>query len=264
VLQIWFDDSGKGHGPVFVLAGYLAPVEDWCGFADEWKAVLGKEPNKLDYLKGYEAFGLRKQFKGWTETDRDQRVAEFLPLIDKYSGKGLAIVIPHDQFDKILKQSFQPFRNPYMFAYALSFSVMLHFAHGNPAREPIELIFDEDVIKRKQAEKAYKEMFRVYPADVTGLLGRKEPRFENDKQFNPLQASDLLAYCVRARHESDPRYDRVRESPIYDALAGGTARGPYPGNLYAIGNHTILIEITDAKMNEFKQRVLARQQVAKP
>jgi len=173
--------------------------------------------------------------------------------------------LPHEfkfathRFKAILAQPFQPFKNPYMFAYALSFSVMLHYARGNPAREPIELIFDEDVIKRKQAEAAYKEMFKVYPSDVTDLLGRKEPRFENDKQFNPLQAADLLAYCVRARYETDPSYEDVRKSPIYTALAGGEARGPYPGGLYLIGNRTILIEITDEQMNDFKHRVAARQ-----
>jgi hypothetical protein len=256
VLQIWFDDSGKGHGPVFVLAGYLARVEDWCAFADDWNALLRKEPSKLDYIKGYEAFGLRKQFKGWTENDRDERLKEFLQVTERYSGKGLAIVVPHDAFLAILKQSFQPFKNPYMFAYALSFSVMLHFAHGNPDREPIELIFDNDLVKRRQAEKAYKEIFRVYPADFVALLGSNDPRFEDDKQFNPLQAADLLAYCVRARYESHPRYGKIRQSPIYEALAGGEARGPHPGDLYLIGDRTILIEITEAKMNDFRQRVV--------
>lgn len=258
MLQIWFDDSGKGHGPVFVLAGYLATVEQWVGFADDWNALLHRKPRRLEYLKGYEAFGFNKQFLGWTPDDRDVRLMEFLRIVDTYSGKGLAIVIPHDIFARILKQTFQPFMNPYMFAYALSFSVMLHYAHGNPAREPIELIFDEDVIKRRQAEKAYADMFRVYPPDFTDLLDRKEPRFENDKMFNPLQAADLLAYCVRVRYESEPRFDLIRRSPVYESLAGGIAKGPYPGGLYGIGDHTILIEVTEAQMNDFKARAQAR------
>lgn len=258
VLQIWFDDSGKGHGPAFVLAGYLATVEDWCGFADDWKTLLHKGPRPLDYIKGYEAFGFNRQFIGWNEIDRDARLREFLEIIDRYSGKGLAIVIPHDLFTKILKQTFQPFKNPYMFAYALSFSVMLGFAEGNPEREPIELIFDRDVIKRKQAENAYRDIYRVYSPEVTALLGRDEPRFEDDKQFNPLQASDLLAYCVRVRYETDSRFEAIRRSPIYESLAGGHPIGPYPGDLYGIGDHTILLEVTEAQMNEFKARASRR------
>jgi len=178
---------------------------------------------------------------------------EFMPIIDDCSGKGLAIVIPHDPFARILKQKFQPFKNPYMFAYALSFSVMLHFAHGNPSRERIELIFDNNVIKPKQAEEAYKEIFRVYPPDVTALLGRSEPRFEDDKKFNALQASDLLAYCVRARYESGAKYEQVKRSPVYEVLAGGPAKLYEPG-MYAIGNHTVLVEIGDAQMEDFKRR----------
>jgi len=261
VLQVWFDDSGKGHGPAFVLAGYLADVESWVSFAKRWDSLLKSSDNgrkSLEYVKGYEAFGFRDQFKGWTERERDDRLMEFMALIDDCSSRGLAIVISHDSFGKILAQPFQPFKNPYMFAYALSFSVMLHFAHGNPSKERIELIFDNDVIKRKQAEKAYKEIFRVYPSDVTALLGRSEPRFEDDKQFNALQASDLLAYCVRARYESGTKYEQVRRSPIYETLAGGTARGPYPGDLYSIGDHTILVEITEERMYEFKRRAEAR------
>ena len=259
MFQIWFDDSGKGHGPVFVLAGYLGRSEDWRPFADDWATLLSREPSKLDYIKGYEAFGLRRQFKGWTNSDRDARLKEFLQVIERYSGKGLAIVIPHDAFGAILKRSFQPFKNPYMFAYALSFSVMLHFAHGNPDHEPIELIFDNSLIEKRQAEKAYKEIFQVYPATVVALLASSDPRFEDDKQFNHLQAADLLAYCVRARYETSPRYVEVRESPIYRALAGGHARGPHPGDLYLIGDHTILIEITEAKMNAFERLAVARQ-----
>jgi len=259
VLQIWFDDSGKdGKSPVFVLAGYLATVEDWCGFADDWKTLLHQGPKPLNYIKGYEAFGFNKQFIGWNEAERDSRLMEFLEIVDRYSSKGLAIVIPHDLFNTILKQTFQPFKNPYMFAYALCFSVMLHFAHGNPDREPIELIFDRDVIKRRQAENAYKDMYRVYPPDYTALLGRDEPRFEDDKQFNPLQAADLLAYCVRVRYETDSRFDSIRQSPVYKSLAGGHPVGPYPGDLYAIGDHTVLIEITEAQMNEFKARASRR------
>ena len=120
VLQIWFDDSGKdGIAPVFVLAGYLAPVKEWCDFADAWDRQLKRGPTPLEYLKGYEVFRFNKQFAGWTESDRNARLEEFLPLITKYSGKALAIVIPHGLFSKILQRQFEPFKNPYLYAYAL-------------------------------------------------------------------------------------------------------------------------------------------------
>lgn len=54
VLQFWLDDSGKGQPPVFVLAGYVARVEQWNAFADEWQIFLNQNP-RLEYIKGYEA-----------------------------------------------------------------------------------------------------------------------------------------------------------------------------------------------------------------
>lgn len=251
--QIWFDDSGKHGGPVFVLGGFLAKVEEWISFAGKWQHLLTNEARrKLDYIKGYEAFGLRDQFMHWTEKERDDRLMEFMPIIGKYSGKGLAIVIPHDKFVEILKQPFPPYKNPHIYAYAICFSLMLHYAHGNPNREKIELIFDRDVIHRKQAEGAYKSMYRIYPPDYMSLLGRPEPRFEDDKEFNALQASDLLAYCVRARYETDTRYDDVRKSPVFEWLAGGPKRH-FQENFYGVGKHTILIEVGEAEMIAFKR-----------
>src|SRR5208283_1411999 len=133
--QIWFDDSGKHGGPVFVLAGFLANVEEWIWFASKWQDLLAdKNRRKLDYIKGYEAFGLRDQFMRWTDKERDDRLMEFMPIIGEYSGKGLAIVIPHDKFAEIIKQPEPRFEDPHIYAYAICFSLMLHFAHGDLSR----------------------------------------------------------------------------------------------------------------------------------
>jgi uncharacterized protein DUF3800 len=221
VLQFWLDDSGKEKLPIFVLAGYAASVEEWSAFADDWQALLDKEP-KLDYIKAYEAFGFRKQFKGWSEFHRDRRLMEFVPLIRKYSNRGLAFTIGHNHFsDK--NDPVWGFKQPYMFAYITALSGLLKFAQDNPAKEKIEVIFDNGVVHRRQAKAAYKELFRRLPKDATDLLDRDEPRFEDDKKFNPLQAADLLAHCVRARSDPNPLYDRVRVSPIYNALMRGVA-----------------------------------------
>src|SRR5438445_472037 len=125
MLQAWFDDSGKGQLPVFVLAGYLARVGEWEAFSKSWQKILNREP-RLQYIRAYEAFGLRNQFKEWSENERNNRLLEFVPLIKSYSDKGIAIVIDHEHFAKIIKTApAEPFKSPYNFAYhaALSFLV---------------------------------------------------------------------------------------------------------------------------------------------
>ena len=37
VLQGWFDESGKGQGPVYLLAGYVGKKDMW-----EISPILGK------------------------------------------------------------------------------------------------------------------------------------------------------------------------------------------------------------------------------
>jgi hypothetical protein len=57
MLQTALDDSGKdGLSSAFVLAGYCGSADGLCDLGHVWDALLKKEP-KLDYVKGYEAFG---------------------------------------------------------------------------------------------------------------------------------------------------------------------------------------------------------------
>lgn len=45
--KAYIDDSGrKDHSPVFVLAGWAAPVATWIPFSDDWQAALDISPRK--------------------------------------------------------------------------------------------------------------------------------------------------------------------------------------------------------------------------
>jgi hypothetical protein len=240
VLQLWLDDSGKGQLPAFVLAGYCASVDAWIAFADEWQTEL-RRPPALAYLKGKEAFGLFGQFRGWSETERDSRLLRFVALIKKHSNRGLGIAIGHHNFERILKQPLSPYKTPYTFLYMLSLNIVLGVAAN--ANEKIEVIFDRDVIKRKQAEDAYKRWLRILPEEDKQLLGREEPRFEDDMHFMPLQAADVLAWYVRARASlPDAKYEATLKSPVFAALN----QIPTP-----------VIPITDGQMRELLSRVAA-------
>lgn len=218
MLQVWLDDSGRGQMPAFVLAGYFAQLNDWNDFSDAWKSLLAKAPHPLEYLKYYEAFGLRYQFKGWTPPERDARVLDFVSLISNASARGIAFVIDHAAFDLIIRDAPQtPFTNPYTLAYFLSLSTILPIVQDAFPLEKIEIIFDEGVVHPSEAEIAYQHLFALAP-NAAAMLSNAKPRFENDRLQMPLQAADLLAGCIRAHHDLDPKYDRVRKSPIFDAL----------------------------------------------
>ena len=245
MLQLWLDESGEGNPPVFVLAGYLNHAEKWLLFADEWRRSLDIEP-KLDYIKGYEAFGLRREFKGWTEDDRDKRLMDFVAIIERYCSAGsYAFIIEHENFCEILQQKFDPFTSPYTFCYAATLYAMAYAMDELSKKESIddkiELIFDENMGRRKSAAGAYKDMLQLVEDEVAQRIGRKEPRFEDDREFTPLQAADLLAYCMRVKHDPNPKHDRVRSSPVYKALDSIPRRAE--------------VVMTKERMNQFRSAV---------
>lgn len=223
MLQTALDDSGKdGLSPAFVLAGYFGSVDDLMDLAHAWDALLKKEP-KLNYVKGYEAFGRQgqhEQFAGWTEKERDDRLLEFVALIAKYPLKGVAFVIDHKPFALIKDlpdDDGTSFHDPPEFAYVASFSTLLQ-SLPEFGEDRIDIVCDRDLITRRQAERAYARMYSIWPPEITQRLFRREPHWEDDKQFLPLQAADLLAYCVRAEREPTERGDKVKRSSVLPAL----------------------------------------------
>jgi hypothetical protein len=50
MLQAFIDDSREPNPPIFVLAGYLAPVDRWAVFAKEWQEILNIPP-RIPYFK---------------------------------------------------------------------------------------------------------------------------------------------------------------------------------------------------------------------
>jgi len=52
VLQAVVDDSGKGGGPVFVLAWFVLSAEQWIGFSDQWEVVLDAAPRIYLAIEG--------------------------------------------------------------------------------------------------------------------------------------------------------------------------------------------------------------------
>src|ERR1035437_4153263 len=78
-VQVAVDDSNRGqeNAPAFILAGFMATVPRWTEFADDWQDELDLEPS-ISLLKSTEAINLKKNFAGWTEKERDERLLSFV------------------------------------------------------------------------------------------------------------------------------------------------------------------------------------------
>jgi len=217
VLQVFIDESGRGQEgePVFVLAGYAARVQAWEGFADEWQKTLNRSP-KIEYLKGKEAIGLYGQFKGWTEKARNRRVLEFVAIVNKYAKFAVTLAVHKPEFNRILKQNSGALKKLYVPAVATITLGVLASVFKQPTFEKLEFIYDEGMLHGKVFEDAYQAMMRELPIEAIRRIGKKS-RMENDKEFLPLQAADLLAWHFR----NDLVYkwqNQLYESPVWAAL----------------------------------------------
>jgi Protein of unknown function (DUF3800) len=219
MLTGYFDDSGSERkGPVFVLAGYLSVMEVWEQyFTPKWEKTLAKSPS-LDYFKMREANRLHDAFRGWTETQRDERVAELSDiLVHQPVITSMVFAMSWDDFKRAeaeypeAKGVIHPYDMLFHGIMASATARMVQFNLGHQ----IEFVFDEQGSAGERAILTYKRIKSTIPKAQADLIVGS-PRLADDKIVLPLQAADLLAWHVR-------RYWVANGSFPIDFDADGTA-----------------------------------------
>lgn len=203
MLTAYIDDSGwDGKSPVFVLAGYVSSTEKWSAFSDEWRAVLNlPHPTTLPYLKMADAYQLRKRssvFRGWTEEDRDSRLKEFCPVINRHVEHGVAIVVPIEAHRRHFKGLFAPeaLDRPYFLSFFSLASLIAAVVRTVGYNEKVELIYDTQENESKSFfMDQFEKFMQAAPPSAAGLFN--VPKWEDDKDVLPLQAADMLAWHIR-------------------------------------------------------------------
>ncbi|HEY6417451.1 MAG TPA: DUF3800 domain-containing protein [Candidatus Binataceae bacterium] len=222
MLQAWFDDSGRGLDPVFLLAGYSGSIDSVENCVDEYQAVMQKPPT-LTYLKGIAANALKYDFDGWTEAERDAKLCDLIGVIRKHELIALSVGVDSVAFRRILRQPKGIMKNPDALAYAHVVTWLLHSAYVIQPPEQIEFIFHQGVLSREeQIRKSYEGMRSDLPKEVMKVLVNR-PRFEDNKHNLLLQAADLFAWHCRRDYEEQLLRSRRWSSRIWDELR--TVRG---------------------------------------
>jgi uncharacterized protein DUF3800 len=212
-VQAWIDDSagGKGSRRMFVLGGLVHEAEWWANFSQEWMKWCDVRP-RLPYLKMDQ---LHHLCQGWGDEQKIEKLRGFLKIIytdplpfmtyfsldlDRFERNGKSIYVP-------------PANDPFfMPAYSIVASVAYEQARRKPG-EQCEVIFD--------AQDIFGPRFQLlYPELRDGLL-KGNPiletlphlvRFENDKEYPPLQAADLLVWMIRHSESHEPHeYEFIQE-----------------------------------------------------
>lgn len=197
MLFAYIDDSGTDRqGPAVTLAGWAASEEKWRAFSDAWQAVLDMDaPTKLAYFKMSEANSLKFEFKGWTEEQRNERVARLLTVIQEHVLYGMYGLIYWDDFREVQKLYPQLFIHEYSLLFS---SVIAEGAYrAQSLGEKIEFIFDEQGTIGDNSAEAF-DLARRFIIDkqFSDVMCGK-PIHRCDKEVLPLQAADLLAWHIR-------------------------------------------------------------------
>jgi hypothetical protein len=206
--QAAIDDSVDQPNRTFlVLAGFISSASNWSAFSDEWQTALHLEP-KLDYFKMSEANSLTAQFskeRGWTESERDDRLIILTRIIKKYVLIRIHASIKIADFEKYIAKIPVPQRkmvsdSPYIYLFTKLIAAMAIRSTAYGINEPCDFIFDEQETICDEIWRAWPDVKQIMEdrkrPDLPVFVGSR-PKFENDKNFLPLQAADMFANQYR-------------------------------------------------------------------
>jgi len=203
VLQAYIDDSYNAGG-VFVLGGHIAPADIWAKFAKDWEELL---PYGVRSKDGNHHFKMSEMA---AIPERMDRVGAFYKLIEEHELISISCKIDIQNLLNAKKRlwvlgqriDWTHLEDPFFF----TFRALIDNLHDHremfpslPRNEQIEFIFDEQSQKRIILP-AWNSFLQSRTPETLRLFGAP-PRFENDRDFLPLQAADLWAWWTRQWYE---------------------------------------------------------------
>jgi hypothetical protein len=203
VIKVPMDESGVHDGsPVLTVAAYLERPRQWQEWTKRWN--IAKRPIKV--FHSVDCQNLVGEFKGWTETSRDELVIRLLDVIDASALTGVVIGLHMGEFEKAMAD--RPdlraiFGSPYAACFQWVAQVIINAAIDVGSDERIGFIHECNDY-RQEALEAFAWIKRnSNPGNrVIGLT------FSEKQDYVPLQAADVLAYEGNKRIRDPSRPER--------------------------------------------------------
>jgi hypothetical protein len=202
MLKAFIDDSKMNQPPLYVLAGWVAPVSVWAPFSDAWRDILWMKP-RIEYFKFDEAIGFNGEFNGMSIESRNEKLRLLVNLIEEFDLLGVASLLPHHLFNPLFgRHPVWQVRNPYVLSF---FGIVAHIighlgTHGM-IDEKIEFVFDYQPHSIKTVLEGWEQFKETAPPEFRRFLTEHPPSFLDDKNVVALQAADLHAGWARSRDE---------------------------------------------------------------
>jgi hypothetical protein len=196
MLRAFFDDSGRGQEPVYVLAGFVARAEAWARFGDAWNEAIHKAP-RIEYFKMNEANTRTGQFYGWTEEARDEKILLLATIIKEHVLCGLSVVMKHQDYAEVFKGRIaKRMDQAFFWMYQHTLFLCMKWQTDNGLDEKMDFVFDEQQGESDFILARHDQFMALAPDVFKSKLTR--PTFMNDRETPALQAADMYAGHIRS------------------------------------------------------------------
>lgn len=226
VFQAFMDESYTRYGKndSFVFAGGIATAESWALFASEWEALL-PEHGQMDKAGN--------KYFHTSEAPKDSPAHElFWRVIENRVPALVSSQFYLSDFESAMKRLYYPGHHLKVdrdvSPFTVGFFCLMNTFHNHrekmtqviPMAEPIDFYFDNNPEHKGFFRAAWDKYIERVSEEGRRHLYGVEPRYEDDKQFKPLQAADYWASWVRRWYDEGgiPRvrkhkFDRFERSP---------------------------------------------------
>ncbi len=198
MLKAFIDDSHMGTGPVYVLAGWVAPAKIWAAFANDWDDVLRMSP-RIRHFKYSDAMSFNNEFNGMSKESRDEKLKLLVGVIEKHNLLGVATIIPDSIYRPLFGHDMGAMRFPYMPSFFGIITRLVRHYEPLGVKDKIEFIFDYQPGGADQMGTIHKEwqnFLKMAPKEQREYLHNHPPSFLDDQEVIALQAADLHAGWV--------------------------------------------------------------------
>lgn len=211
VLQAYIDDSRDDASGTFVLAGYVASVEQWAAFSRDWAKLL---PLAGKNKKGEHRFKMSQM--AWH--NKMKEVSLFHKVIMEHAQMSIACIVnikslrakvdnlvataelPHGEVELEIESFKAKWRDPSFFCFRAIMDTIPKLQIERPDMMPVDGIidfwFDNDEANEGYVRSVWDEYLSFRDPKYRDLYGGK-PMFGDKERYLPLQAADFRAWWVR-------------------------------------------------------------------
>jgi hypothetical protein len=192
IFTAYLDESGTHDGSQAVsVAGYVSTPEAWTRFEADWRAALDDFGIDMFHMSDFE--NRAGDFQRWPNELRQERLARLIRIINTNVIASFGTTIMCSQYaDTFSSEAHRFVGGPYGLAAVMVMMDLGKILRLTGALGSIAYVFESGALGAGQ-------VLQVFTANEQNPKQKEEMRllslrFENKRDFVPLQAADILAY----------------------------------------------------------------------